>query len=60
MNGREPWESCVPCLAYATRRRSVLSPAMAVAAIKNGESSAEIVDRYMGGVHARHLAGGSL
>ena len=60
MNGREPWESCVACLAYATRRRRLLAPAMADAAIANGESSDEIVERYMGGVHARHLAGGLL
>lgn len=54
------YESCEKCQGYAARRQKVLVPAMVATRRRTGESTQEVIDRFMGGVHARHLAGGSL
>jgi hypothetical protein len=54
------YRNCPDCTAYAERRMPVLAPAMAETLAKTGETSQQILDRYMTGVHERHLAGGSL
>lgn len=52
--------SCPDCSDYMERRRSVVLPALAAHSNETGESAGAILDRYMTGVHARHLSGLSL
>ena len=54
------YQDCPTCIGYAEDRRPVLVPALADRRAVTGESSQEILDRYMSGVHDRHLAGLSL
>jgi hypothetical protein len=49
--------TCPDCMDYAEQRRPVLVPAMADARKATGETSDEILTRFMTGVHARHLSG---
>jgi hypothetical protein len=51
------YQECEHCIIYMTVRRPVLLPAMARVIAKTGETGQEILDRYMAGVHKRHLAG---
>lgn len=48
---------CHDCIIYIQVRQPVLAPAMAATKRVTGETSRQILDRYMGGVHDRHLAG---
>jgi hypothetical protein len=52
-----PYHQCPDCLVYAGVRMTVLWPVLAERRGETGETGEEILDRYMGGVHARHLAG---
>jgi hypothetical protein len=54
------FHDCPTCIAYSSRRLPVLAPAMARRLRDTGETSAEILTRYMTGVHDRHVAGLSL
>lgn len=56
----QPYRECPVCVEYADRRRSVLGPAVAEHCFRTEEPVAETIDRYMTGVHQRHLAGLSL
>jgi hypothetical protein len=48
---------CGDCVHYIQVRRDVLIPAFVARKRVTGETSREILDRFMDGVHARHLAG---
>ena len=52
--------NCATCITYAEGRTTVLPQALADERAKTGETSREILDRYMGAVHERHLSGLSL
>lgn len=52
--------NCEICITYAEGRITVLPQAIVAEKAKTGESSQEVLDRYMTGVHDRHLAGLSL
>lgn len=51
---------CETCITYAEGRITVLPQAIADEKAKTGESSQEVLDRYMTRVHYRHIAGFSL
>lgn len=51
------YETCPACIEYAVRRLSAILEHLADAADKTGETARQIIDRYMTGVHDRHLAG---
>jgi hypothetical protein len=51
------YRNCPDCIAYGEARMTVVVPAMAERRAETGETSQQILDRYMGGVHQRHLAG---
>lgn len=51
------YRNCPDCIQYAEVRRPVVVPAMAERRSETGETSEQILDRFMGGVHARHLSG---
>jgi len=51
------YRNCYDCITYAEARMSVVVPAMAERREETGETAQQILDRYMTGVHARHLAG---
>jgi hypothetical protein len=57
VNHPNPYRECVDCIVYVQLRQPVLAPAMAAVKRVTGETSRQILDRYMGGVHDRHLAG---
>lgn len=57
MSGRHDYRVCPACIGYAQVRQPVIVPAMAARAQVTGETTIEILDRFMGGVHDRHLAG---
>lgn len=48
---------CGPCASYAATRLPTLASALARRCEETGETSQEIVDRFMAGVHDRHLSG---
>jgi len=50
-----PYMTCRGCGAYLRRRAAVLGPAMAAVLDRTGENAEKLLDRYMTGVHARHL-----
>jgi hypothetical protein len=50
-------DDCQQCRDYADVRTLVLVPAMAERCEETGETPKQIADRFMLGVHARHLAG---
>jgi hypothetical protein len=52
-----PYKACGACARYAIARRRVLKWHIAVHCVSTGESVPAVVDRFMAGVHARHLAG---
>ena len=52
--------NCETCITYAEGRITVLPQAIVDDEAKTGESSQEVLDRYMTGVHERHLSGLSL
>ena len=52
--------NCQTCILYANGRVSVLPQAIVDYGAKGDETAAEVLDRYMTGVHARHLSGLSL
>lgn len=52
-----PYKACHQCTRYMISRRAALAPAMAEVVIETGESPREVADRFMAGVHARHLEG---
>jgi hypothetical protein len=54
------YHDCFECIGYMERRRTVLLPAMARRRSETGETAQQILDRYMSGVHRRHLSGLSL
>ena len=54
------YTTCTTCITYAEGRQSVLAQALADQCAATDETSQEILDRYMGGVHDRHLSGLSL
>ena len=56
-NDYRTYRTCAECIAYAEARSDVVIPAMAARREETGETSVQILDRYMGGVHARHLSG---
>jgi len=49
--------TCPSCIEYAQIRQSVLAPAFVARKRQTGESTQQILDRFMTGVHARHLDG---
>lgn len=51
------FENCPDCIEYAEARVSVLTPAFVERREVTGETAQQIIDRYMSGVHTRHLAG---
>jgi hypothetical protein len=59
MNNHE-YMACVTCIEYAEGRTPVLIPAMHERRMETGETSQQILDRYMTGVHKRHMNGLSL
>ena len=54
------YNTCLTCMGYAIDRFDVLAPALAEHRAVTGETSQQILDRYMAGVHERHLSGLSL
>lgn len=52
-----PYKACGACARYAIARTLVLRPHVARHCLLTGEHPLEVVDRFMAGVHARHLAG---
>lgn len=54
------YTTCITCIDYMERRKAVLLPAFVMHKAETGETSQQILDRYMGGVHDRHLTGFSL
>ena len=54
------YETCAECSTYAEARMQIFVPSLSKERAKTGETGEEIVDRYMSGVHYRHLAGFSL
>lgn len=48
---------CPTCTRYAEKRMTVLVPAMAEHCQRTGEDPTRCLNRYMSGVHNRHLAG---
>lgn len=53
----QPYASCAACMSYAAARRPVLAPAFADTSLRTGEDPVALIDRYMTGVHQRHLDG---
>lgn len=51
------YETCPDCIGYAVRRLPAILDAMATETERTGETARQIIDRYMTGVHDRHLAG---
>jgi hypothetical protein len=49
--------TCPDCIEYGSVRFSILTAALAVRSQQTGETSQQILDRYMDGVHQRHLSG---
>ena len=54
------YADCEICITYAEGRITVLPQAIVDEKAKTGETSQEVLDRYMTGVHERHLSGLSL
>ena len=52
--------NCATCATYINTREQSLRPALEGHIAKSGETRGEIFDRFMGGVHDRHLSGLSL
>lgn len=57
---RNAYRTCPVCAFYASRRATVLEPEFALRAFLRGVAVEVVAHEYMTGVHARHLAGGSL
>ena len=53
----KPYRLCSTCIEYAEERMPLLTQPMADRRAETGETSVQILDRYMTGVHARHLSG---
>jgi hypothetical protein len=51
------YRTCQTCREYGEARMSTLVPAMAARRAETGETSEQILDRYMNGVHERHMSG---
>lgn len=51
------YHTCPACIEYGEVRFSVLTPALAKRSDETGETAQQILDRYMSGVHDRHLSG---
>ena len=51
------YRNCSDCIEYAEVRRPAIVPAMHHHRQVTGETSEQILDRFMRGVHQRHLAG---
>ena len=51
------YRTCQTCIEYAEVRRPVIVPALVDRSVETGETSEQILDRFMGGVHERHLSG---
>lgn len=51
---------CPTCQAHLHRRRHVLLPLFGQTMQRTGEPAHEVRARFLGGLHARHLGGGSL
>lgn len=51
------YEDCRDCFVYGQRRMEVLIPALHERRIQTGETAQQILDRFMTGVHSRHLSG---
>ena len=54
------YNTCLTCMGYTNGRFGVLVPALAEHRAVTGETSQQILDRYMAGIHERHLSGLSL
>lgn len=54
------YTTCEICITYAEGRTTVLPHYLAVERAWTGETGQQILDRFMGGIHERHLAGLSL
>lgn len=53
----ETYVTCPTCMDYAEQRRPVLVPAIREHCDRTSEAPDEALNRYMTGVHARHLSG---
>lgn len=51
---------CPTCDAYFTRRMPVIVRAIGLHVVRTGESPERVCNRFVRGVHDRHLAGLSL
>jgi hypothetical protein len=51
------YSECSDCIDYMAVRQRVVMPAMGRRMIDTGETARQILDRFMAGVHERHLAG---
>jgi hypothetical protein len=51
------YQTCTDCIDYMEARHAVIVPALAERREETGETAQQILDRYMGGVHDRLLAG---
>ena len=56
----DTFHGCRECIHYFADRGDLLKPAMADRIRQTGESAGQILERYMTGVHNRHLSGLSL
>lgn len=51
------YKGCATCIEYIDARAHVLAPAFTKHRAKSGETASQILERYMTGVHQRHLSG---
>ena len=54
------YNTCLTCINYAADRFDVLVASFAEHCAETNETSQQALDRYMTGVHERHLSGLSL
>jgi hypothetical protein len=55
-----PFLDCPECLGYGERRQDVLPAHIVEVAQRHKVHGGDLFNRYMTGVHERHMAGGSL
>lgn len=51
------YEICVICTLYAAKRADALVPALARESKETGETSQQVLDRYMSKIHELHESG---
>ena len=57
MTGADVWKSCSSCGDYMQHRRGVIAQPLADKAQREGRAVIDVVDEFMRGAHARHMAG---